>query len=98
LDEVETAMINGVGSNSPVSKIVSQPISKQLPAEPPKQLRAADRLELSGASHLLAALKANTNVRADLVAGITQQIEAGTYETEAKLNATVERLLDEMSK
>ena len=40
-------MINGIGNNSPVQKIVSQPIQKQLPAEPPKQLRAMDRLEVS---------------------------------------------------
>jgi len=91
-------MINGIGSNSPVSKIVSQPIQKQLPAEPAKQLRAADRLELAGASHLLAALKANTNVRAELVQGIKQQIDAGTYETDAKLNAAIDRLLGELNR
>jgi anti-sigma28 factor (negative regulator of flagellin synthesis) len=86
-------MINGIGSNSPVQKIVSQPVKTQLPAEPAKQLRATDRLEISGAGHLL---KASGDVRVDLVQSIKQQIEAGTYETDAKLNAAVDRLMDEL--
>jgi anti-sigma28 factor (negative regulator of flagellin synthesis) len=87
-------MINGIGSNSPVQKIVTQPVSKQLPAEPAKQLRATDRLEVSGAGHLL---KASGDIRVDLVQSIKQQIEAGTYETDAKLNAAVDRLMDELA-
>ncbi len=87
-------MINGIGSNSPVQKIVTQPVSKQLPAEPAKQLRATDRLEVSGAGHLL---KASGDIRTDLVQSIKQQIEAGTYETDAKLDAAVDRLMDELA-
>jgi anti-sigma28 factor (negative regulator of flagellin synthesis) len=89
-------MINSVGNNSPVQKLVSQPIQKQLPAEPPKQLRAADRLEVSGASHLLKTLKAN-DVRGEMVASIKAQIAAGTYDSQAKLDAAVDRLLDELA-
>lgn len=88
-------MINGVGSQSPVQKITSQPIQKQLPADPPKQLRATDRLEVSGVGHMLKTLKSN-DVRASMVAQVKQQIEAGTYENDQKLNAAVDRLLDEM--
>ncbi len=90
-------MINGIGSNSPVQRIVTQPISKQLPAEPPKQLPVTDRLELSGVNHLMQALKASADVRVDLVQNIRQQIEAGTYETPAKLDAAVTRLLKELA-
>jgi anti-sigma28 factor (negative regulator of flagellin synthesis) len=89
-------MINGIGSNSPVQKIVSQPVSKQLPAEPAKQMRATDRLEVSGAGHLLKTMKASGDVRVDLVQNIKQQIQAGTYETDAKLDAAVDRLLGEL--
>jgi len=89
-------MINGIGSHSPVQKIVSQPVQKQVPAEAPKQLRATDRLEVSGASHLLHTLKAS-DVRADLVQSVKSQIDAGKYETEAKLDAAVSRLLDELN-
>jgi anti-sigma28 factor (negative regulator of flagellin synthesis) len=89
-------MINGISSNSPVQKVITQPVQKQLPAEPAKQLRATDRLEVSGASHLLKTLKTNEGIRADLVAGIKQQIEAGKYETPAKLAAAVDRMLDDV--
>ncbi|HEX8524752.1 MAG TPA: flagellar biosynthesis anti-sigma factor FlgM [Tepidisphaeraceae bacterium] len=89
-------MINGIGNNSPVQKIVTQPVSKQLPAEPAKQLRATDRLEVSGAGHLLKTMKASGDVRVDLVQSVKKQIEAGTYETEAKLNSAVDRLLEEL--
>lgn len=89
--------VNNVGSNSPVQKIVTNPVQKQVPADAPRQLRATDRLELSGASHLLSSLKSN-DVRADKVAAIKSQIEAGTYEDDKKLNVAVDRLLDDLSK
>ncbi len=89
-------MINGIGSNSPVQKIVTQPVQKQLSADPARQLRAVDRLEISGADHLLKTMKAGADVRVDLVQNVKQQIQAGSYETDAKLNAAVERLLSEL--
>jgi anti-sigma28 factor (negative regulator of flagellin synthesis) len=89
-------MINGIGSNSPVQKIVTQPVRKQVPAEPATQMRAVDRLEVSGADHLLKTMKAGADVRVDLVQNVKQQIQAGTYETDAKLNAATDRLLSEL--
>ena len=89
--------VNNVGSSSPVQKIVTNPVQKQVPADAPKQLRATDRLELSGASHLLNSLKSN-DVRADKVAAVKSQIEAGTYEDDKKLNVAVDRLLDDLAR
>ena len=89
--------VNNVGSNSPVQKIAANPVQKQVPADAPKQLRATDRLELSGASHLLNSLKSN-DIRTDKVAAIKSQIEAGTYEDDKKLNVAVDRLLDDLTK
>lgn len=89
--------VNNLGSTSPVQKLVSNPIQRQTPADPPKNLRASDKLELSGVSHLLKALQSN-DVRADKVASIRSQIEAGTYEDSHKLDAAVDRLLDEVLK
>ena len=91
------SQINGVGSNSPIQKIVSQPIQKQIPADAPAQLPVTDRVELSGMGGMLKALKQN-DVRADKVAEIKSAIEAGTYESDDKLNAAIDRLLDEMDK
>lgn len=89
--------VNNVGSSSPVQKIVANPIRKQLPADAASQPRASDRLELSGAGHLLKALKTN-DVRMDKVQDIKSQIENGTYESEQKLNVAVDRLLDDLDK
>jgi anti-sigma28 factor (negative regulator of flagellin synthesis) len=89
--------INHVGGSSPVQRVVTNPIQKQLPADAPAQMPATDKLELSGASHLLKALKKN-DIRADKVAQIKAQIEAGTYDDEKKLDAAVDRLLDDLLK
>ena len=95
----ESAMnVNNVGQSSPVEKVVNNPIHKTIPADAPKQLPATDRLELSGVSHLLKALKSNGDVRTDKVAEIKAQIEAGTYEDEKKLDVAVDRLLDDLLK
>jgi anti-sigma28 factor (negative regulator of flagellin synthesis) len=87
--------INGIGSNNPVQKIASNPVHKQLPAQPAKQLKLTDRVELSGVSHLLATLKAN-GIRADKVASVRAAIEAGKYETRKKLDAAVDKLLNDL--
>jgi anti-sigma28 factor (negative regulator of flagellin synthesis) len=90
--------INGVGNHSPVQKVVSQPIYKQLPADASSpSTKPTDKLELSRMSHLLKALKSN-DIRVDKVQQIKQQIEAGTYEDEHKLDVTTERLLDDLMK
>ena len=89
--------VNNLSSSTPVQKIVSNPIQKQVAPDAPAQLPATDRLELSGASHLLQALKTNTGIRADKVASIKAQIQAGTYEDDAKLDGAVDKLLNDLS-
>src|SRR3954468_22696888 len=77
--------INGLGNSSPVQKIVANPIRKEIPtdAAAPTSANRTDKVELSGVSHLLKALKAN-DIRTDKVAAIKAQIEAGTYEDDTK--------------
>ena len=92
--------INGlgnVGNAGSVQKVTTPAVQKQVPAGAPEQNRVADRVELSGVGHLIQALKAN-NVRADKVAAIKSQIEAGTYEDDHKLNVATDRLLDDLAK
>ena len=56
----------------------------------------ADRVEISpAASAALEAAEGGT-VRTDLVNLIRGQIAAGTYDTPEKMNAAMERLLDQM--
>jgi anti-sigma28 factor (negative regulator of flagellin synthesis) len=90
------SQVNNVSQNTPIQKIVANPIQKQIApdATPP---RASDRLELSGASHLLAALKSN-DVRTDKIATIRQQLQDGTYDPSGKkLDAAADKLLDELT-
>ncbi|MBV8780703.1 MAG: flagellar biosynthesis anti-sigma factor FlgM [Phycisphaerae bacterium] len=87
--------INSVGGNLPVQNISTPAISKAAAPAPTAPARAADRVELSGVSHLLSSLKTN-DVRADKVASIKAQIEAGTYETDDKLDAAADKMLDDV--
>lgn len=81
-----------------IKKITANPIEKQVPADAPKQLPLTDRVELSGMSGLLKSLKAGADFRADKVADIKSQIEAGTYESDEKLDVAADRLLDDLLK
>jgi negative regulator of flagellin synthesis FlgM len=89
--------INGIGNNSPVQKITQQPIQKQIETAQTEKPSLSDRVELSGVKSFLSTLKAN-EVRIDKVAVIKAQIEAGTYETEQKLDAAIDKLLDDLAK
>lgn len=88
--------INGIGNSSSVQRIVSNPVRREVGADG-TTTRSSDKLELSGVSHLMKALKKN-DIRVDKVAQIKSQIEAGTYETGDKLDIAADRLLDEINK
>jgi flagellar biosynthesis anti-sigma factor FlgM len=91
------SQINPISQPTQVQKVVTNPIQKTIPSDAPP-VRASDRLELSGASNLLAALKANQDVRVDKVATIRQQIQNGTYDADgSKLDAAANNLLDELT-
>ncbi len=96
----DMSSINSIGANDPVQRLINNPIQKSLPtdaaasATPPS---AADKLELSGVTDIFQTLKQN-NIRADKVAQIKSQIESGTYESDDKLNAAVDKLLDDLAK
>jgi anti-sigma28 factor (negative regulator of flagellin synthesis) len=92
------SQINNIAGNTPIQRVVENPVQKEVPADPPAQLRATDKLELSGASHLLAALKSN-DVRTDMVAEIRGQIQNGSYDADGKkLDGAIDSLLDELNK
>ncbi len=89
--------VNNIPSASPVQKLVANPVQKEITADAPAQIPASDKLELSGVSHLLTALKSN-DIRTDKVSAIKSQIDAGTYEDDSKLDAATDRLLDDLLK
>jgi negative regulator of flagellin synthesis FlgM len=89
--------IQGIGNNSPVQKIVNQPIQKSIPTDSSSApARGSDTVELSGVSQHLQTLQAGGDVRADKVADIKSQIAAGTYESDDKLDVAADRLLDDV--
>lgn len=65
------------------------------PAQPARST-AADRLELSGVSHLLQLAKSN-DVRMEKVQTIMAEIEADTYDLDAKADTVADRLLDDLA-
>lgn len=94
--EMSISNVNNLSTSSPIQKIVSNPVQKQVAADAPAQLPATDRLDLSGSSHLLQALKSNTGIRADKVASIKAQIQAGTYNEDAKLDGALDGLMNDL--
>jgi negative regulator of flagellin synthesis FlgM len=57
---------------------------------------AVDRVEISSAGQAAAAAAENSEIRQSLVDRIRAEIASGTYETPRKLDAAVDRLLDEI--
>jgi flagellar biosynthesis anti-sigma factor FlgM len=87
---------SAVSQNAPIQKIAANTVRKSVPTNA-TPIRASDRLELSGVSHMLAALKAG-DVRTDKIAQIRQQIQDGTYDVDGKkLDAAAGKLLDELN-
>ena len=85
--------VNPVGNGFNIQNVPNLPVLRSISS--PSAPGATDRLELSGNTHLLAALRSN-EVRIDKVAIIKSQIEAGSYETSDKLDIAADRLLDEI--
>lgn len=58
--------------------------------------RAVDRVDISPAAEAAVQAAESGEMRHDLVNSVRAQIAAGTYETPDKLDAAVQRLLDEI--
>jgi len=58
--------------------------------------RPADSAQFSPESQLLSKLAALPDVRQDLVAAAKANIEAGVYDTDAVLNATIDNLAEDL--
>ena len=69
------------------------PVAKQ----PTDATQGADQVDISPQADLISRVRDVPDIRADRVADIRQQIEAGTYETTEKLDVALGRLLDEIS-
>ncbi len=61
------------------------------------QARGSDQAQFSVAARLLSRLDELPEVRSDLVARVKAEIEAGTYETEDKLDLAISELADDLT-
>ena len=59
-------------------------------------LHEADQVEISAEAEMISRVHELPDIRADRVAEIREQIAAGAYETDEKLDIAVGRLLDEL--
>jgi negative regulator of flagellin synthesis FlgM len=66
------------------------------PAAPAATPQQVDQVDISAAAEAAIRAAETGDVRADLVARVRSEIAAGMYETPAKLDSALERLLDEI--
>jgi negative regulator of flagellin synthesis FlgM len=76
--------------SAPHTSRVSQPVSR------PESAPIQDEVQISDAARLVEQVQQVPDIRQDRVDAIRAQIAAGTYETPAKLDIAVSRLLDEI--
>jgi negative regulator of flagellin synthesis FlgM len=72
------------------------PFGKQPAADTAKTVATGDRVEISPAAEAAIRAAEAGGIRHDLVSRIRSEIAAGTYETPEKLDAALERLIDEI--
>lgn len=91
MDVTSTGSVGGAGAVRPVqlSSVQSTEPSSVSGLESPR-----DEVSISSAARLLEQARIDPNVRAERLAEIRTAIANGTYETPAKLEAAVERMLD----
>ena len=90
-------MINVNGVQPPGAPGPVEPVGKAIQATPSSPAGGvSDVVEISLAAQLTAKLHELPGVRADLVARVKDEIAAGTYETQEKLDIAVDRLLKDL--
>ena len=84
----------GVGGPQPI-----QPGSNRKPVSPvpsSEPTARTDKAEISSHARLLQKLREMPDMRTDLVDEVKSQIEDGTYETEDRIRAAVDRMFEEL--
>lgn len=72
-------------------------VNETAPQQSSDSIHGADQLEISAEAEMISRIRDVPDIRADRVAEIRQQIEAGTYETDDKLEIAIGRLFDELA-
>ncbi len=88
--------VQGPGGVSGPNRIEPQRISAQRAERTEVGARIGDRAEISEAARLLSQLGDVPDVRMEKVGPLKELIAAGNYETPQRIEAAVERLLEEL--
>jgi len=75
---------------SPHGVRAAQPMTR------PEAPQIADEVDISEAAQFAEQIQQMPEMREDRIEAVRQQIAEGTYETSDRLNAAIERLLDEI--
>ncbi|MFO1093583.1 MAG: flagellar biosynthesis anti-sigma factor FlgM [Planctomycetaceae bacterium] len=93
---MEVSGASGVGGSSPVRSIQTTP-AQAAPSPGVQGLRSPeDEIAISSAARLLGEIQNDPLVRAERLAEIREAIANGVYETPAKLEAALLKLLEEI--
>ena len=86
--------IQGAGNIGRVQAVAGQAYAKASKLEP--KAKEGDTVEISQVAELLGKLKEMPDIRTEKVAEVRQAIRSGTYDVDSKLDATIERLLEDL--
>ena len=86
--------IQGSGSPEQIRSVGGQPYAQSPPPVSPAE--QGDTVEISLTAEMLGKMHALPDIRIEKVAPVRQAIEAGTYDTEEKLDVAIERLLEDL--
>ena len=87
--------VSGISGNQPLRPV--ERLQQRPETQPPGAgLGGNDRVELSATAQWLNQLRQLPPIRGEKVDEVRSQIEAGRYLTDAKLDAALDRLLEEL--
>ena len=86
------AFLHGAQSIGAPHRVANSPATAEAAYAAP-----TDQLDISPEASLISRMADIPEIRADRVAEIKAQIASGVYETEAKLDVALDRLLDELA-
>ncbi|MCI0652642.1 MAG: flagellar biosynthesis anti-sigma factor FlgM [Planctomycetes bacterium] len=84
---------SGVGAAQPVQPLRPQAVQ---PRASTSTAELSDKAEISLQAKLLQKLRALPDARSEKIEAVRKQIEDGTYESEEKIKAAVERILQDL--
>ena len=86
------SQVHGVHEIQPSARFTQQANSSPQPS----RNQGPDEVSFSQEAELISQTREIPDIRADRVASIRAEIQAGTYETDEKLDIALSRLLDEI--